>query len=837
MNPAKWVLRAVAVTAVVVAPWIHGGVSHSVHCVLACTALLILVGALLLRLLGVDQRKNDVRMSMWWFLLPFIPLLVQLFPFPDSVGRIFSPTAAAFRDEFQVNGTPSAWPITLCPFETRRLLSLYWMAASFMFVAATLFETRKARLVAFTVITANGAVLASVGILGRFGVSWEPVYSAIGTGFVPFVNQNNAAGYLCASASAAVALCWRYTREHSLYRSTLDSSRSVAMAIVLATGTVTIFAGIFFTYCRGSYVAILAIAFAAFLWLANRRSLRGLMVLTVLGLATVGVAWWSGTIEPIVKRAQLISPSELQGGLVLHWKDDLSIVPDFWSCGVGVGAYRYLNRSYQTIVTDQWYMYSENQYLQILCSGGILSLGILIVLIVASLQFAYMLLCTSDDRQELGVLGLFLVVNQATTAFFDFALFHPSNLVLLAFLLGLLFTSQSDVVYTGSESKSDRLGIIRHIAPLFLLFLGVFAVHEAIAHARVESAMDGYAYDVDVDESVFDSVDEVSSQIDSLANAIVHCPDHAAGLAMLSNLHVQRFRLRTAEELKAEYPDSNVEELKQATQLENLAARMNRLKQASPDLFRDLTTHGAMQDISQAIKLLEKSNASCPLLPRVHFRTAVLSHLSDSKPNSLDGVASSLRLAPSNPNLHIGAGAFALLTEHPEQAAVWIGSGLQLGAIIDQPLASIIWNSWSGTDFTSQVMGNDIETAWRVATSHLATGTEWRNALAAHVLELSERPTPSSDVQSVPKDCYAAGAYELLDAAETSAKIYQTVFSRDNSAELTSWRYRYVRVLLKLKNFDEAFRQIEVCCQQSPTNPYYQHDRKLLADRLKGSAK
>ena len=204
-----------------VGPWLFGGVRDEAW--LTAAVLAALACAALGRLGGTS------RLAIPTALLPLLLGLtlgaVQLIPLAPGIAGLLSPTATKLREDLQTptptpssdtsltadNGAsaPQRQPLTLYPAATRHDLAVLALAVTAFFLGATLFQTASARLWLCFVLAVNGAAVAVFGLVEKLTLQhrlfWLVPVAPPARPFGPYVNQNNAAGYLTLCLAAALA--------------------------------------------------------------------------------------------------------------------------------------------------------------------------------------------------------------------------------------------------------------------------------------------------------------------------------------------------------------------------------------------------------------------------------------------------------------------------------------------------------------------------------------------------------------------------------------------------------------------------------------------------------
>jgi hypothetical protein len=293
---------------------------------------------------------------------------------------------------------------------------------------------------------------------------WTVELSQGGGLFGPFVNRNNAGGFLNLCMAASLGLLLYVTRPRDPDRTSQrrpDPSSSLTTRVVasladhlpeLANLTAVrlglfavsglIVAAVLCTLSRGAFLAMTGGAAVTLLAvLATRRS-GGAAIFVSLGVAGMLLLAWVGMTETVQRRLATILPAP-EGGpheLIPHWQDALSAIPDFWLLGSGLGTYRFAYRPYERERSDVVFYHAENLYVETLLETGIIGLVLVIAAWVLVAAAAWDVTRVSDRTRgsPLAFAGIFLVASQAIHSTTDFGLYIPANAVWFAVLCGSL---------------------------------------------------------------------------------------------------------------------------------------------------------------------------------------------------------------------------------------------------------------------------------------------------------------------------------------------------------------------------------------------------------------
>ncbi len=198
--------------------------------------------------------------------------------------------------------------------------------------------------------------------------------------------------------------------------------------------------GVLCTASRGSILAMFAAAMVTAAALAlNSGNRRYALALVVMLLVGSGFMAWAGQTDFVRARlALLFDQSQLESGRVPNWRESLETVPDFWVAGTGLGTYRFVyERFQQRFLRDIAHFHAENQYIQSLVEGGVLALGLLLLaILLTALAIVHLFRAGGSINTVLAVVGTFALVSQIVGGSFDFGLYIPANMMLMATICG-----------------------------------------------------------------------------------------------------------------------------------------------------------------------------------------------------------------------------------------------------------------------------------------------------------------------------------------------------------------------------------------------------------------
>lgn len=835
-------------------PWAIAGVQPQVQAVLfvgVAVALLCTIGYLLTASAATGARSLPIALlpltlaiGLGWF---------QLVPLSPSHLQGVSPQAVALRSQLlppqdtslaagneAASAAPAA-PISLYPCSTRRDLALLILAAAVFFAGSILFSEPSSQTRLIWVLAVNGAAIAFFGLVQQLQ-SNRMLYGTIplsaGTPFGPFVNRNNAGGFLtlCLAAALGAAVLAvsmatadstpdyrrhgsRWSPSHWLPDlSPLLETRVLASLTLMAC----IVAGILSSLSRGATTAMLAaglvVAGLAGVTHAKRR-LPVLLGALVLGLALIA---WVGRGETVRARlASLLDPqASAQEARLPHWQNALLAVPEFGTTGSGMGTYRYLYGMYEQQPQRAWFYHAENQYVEALVETGWPGLGLMVLLGLLLMVGAARLVRQTDDPTcyALGIAGLFALTAQAVSGSFDFGLHIPANLLTVALLLGVVAGEAA----RRARSLWRRPGAARPVAVALasLALAGVvWGTRQTQASAVIRTAIDqtGFLRQTTLPDP--EESQQVQQAIDRLQQALDGCPDDAEAQLRLARCYVHGYRLALWQQHRSQAPDRDPESLWQATSMRTLHAFAQRA-----DYRRSLREDPlALQYLLPARQHLLAARQACPLLPTVHVGLAELAFLEDHPAEELAHLDRARRLAPGLAELLLDIGLLDFQAGQTDRAyATWRRS-LEIDARLMPRVLKLAGKQLNLVDVVQHVLPARPELLVQLARDRYAADADqtMRRLLLRRANDLLDQTNGDLDVAH---RHYVRGTILALqeDHATAAEHFAQAV---ELQPDRIGWRYQWARCLLAQGRLEEAREQARWCGRMRPNEARY---RQLL---------
>ena len=310
-----------------------------------------------------------------------------------------------------------------------------------------------------TFIVFGGILVALLGIAQKLAEApkiywfWEPLFKKDASFFGPFVNPNHFAGYMEMVIPLSIGLFivkWRRIGKDRLrgIREVLVKigNEEGCKLILFAFLIVLIVGALFVSSSRGGIISFLGSMIFLLLMVSKReKGSQNIFIIIGLMISVFSLLIWIG-IRPLIEEFGSIQDLSKDYDIQYrfqNWRDMGKSIQDFPLFGVGLETFSKIFPKYKTIELQYYYLYLENDYLQLLCEVGIIGLGIFLWFI---LSFFRQIESGSLKHKERGVSSIHYislygcltsVVAIMIHSFWDFNMHIPSNALLLSMLMGL----------------------------------------------------------------------------------------------------------------------------------------------------------------------------------------------------------------------------------------------------------------------------------------------------------------------------------------------------------------------------------------------------------------
>lgn len=863
--PAQFILVGLALGT----PWFFGGVQARVQAWLFVGVIAALL-YWLVRQFGKRSADSVLPLACVPLLCALVLGAFQLVPLSPETGAFFSPGGARLRSELAseqtssdgsvaaslgIAASDSHLPLTLYPASTRRDLALLVLAVAVFLLGGAFFKTPRAHIWLCGLLAGAGTALTFFGLVQQLTwnglLYWTVTMTHGGAPFGPFVNRNNAGGFLNLCLAGALGFTvWALARtgprapvsggarlrEKRPWTTRagdrlLESLASLnAFKIVAVSFTGFIVAGILCSLSRGSAVAMIGAAILTTIaaLCARRGTVRlwGIWIAAMAGLTLVG---WVGMSNPVKTRlATLFDQQEMSQVRVPHWRDGLKAAADFWQVGSGLGTYRYVYRPYQERLSEAWYRHAENQYLEVLLESGVVGLGMMLIMIVLVGMACWRLLRDDRDKRTFafGIAGTFALTSQTIHAFFDFGVSIPANMILIALMFGAVSGRAANLTFKGVSSRLLALPRIQSL-PTFvttvLLVAALWGFLEVREVAAMETAMEQTRFEHTPGGS---TPSELRSAIQTLDSAIARRRDDAEAHYRMATLWIYLYRTRAMEQLRGESAEALDETaLWNVTSPVAIHGRAHQLTQQNlQSELENLRNQPVIEDhLPNALRHLILADRSCSLLPWVHLKMAELCGLITDPSSDQIHIERSQRLAPGDPDLLFVCGLLELQAGRVELACDSWRRSLTLSSRYLDKVLSLAGRELSFWHTVEMAIPASPDLLIRLAREkylgeeHATIRGMLVNRAGALIEELD-----------LPED----ERYYLRGSLCTLKELYpEAIIDLSRATELrpyeAGWRYELAVLLKQEGRLDEAHEQAKTCARLDPNNNRY---RELLIE-------
>ena len=497
------------VAALIASPWpIGGNYPFARTALLATSAILLLGWAVVIWGASLKDARREHESKQGGLRLPIVCWVLLLGvaftffqsssfsePFGNRVEAVQPTTTAAQEAGGDTIGNSAQQAISVYPPATRKRLVDLLLATGFFIAAAGLLTDRRSITWMLVAISAVGVCLSGFGIVQKlsfdgkiYGV-YELLYG--GDPFGPFVNGNNAAGFLLTTFAAILffvasqLLLWGGRQNQSSKRGQeiLSSPEwgqeakkrtSIFASLIKLVSIIepkhlyflslvaVVVAGVCMTLSRGGMLAMLVTTFVVFSLVARtnwKSSLALAVFIMVAGTSLVAFIDRSTEVtKEIESLSDVAAASEMR---LLHWNDAISFGMENFLWGVGNGTYRYVSPSFQTFFYPRIFSHAESVYVETFVEMGVIGLT-LIILALVSLTFSSIVLINRDSifDRSLGIAGLGALIGQATISFLDFGLYQAPNSIVMATMMGMIAGRAVQPIESlgRSQTPSPKLG-------------------------------------------------------------------------------------------------------------------------------------------------------------------------------------------------------------------------------------------------------------------------------------------------------------------------------------------------------------------------------------------
>ena len=730
--------RMAVLLAVLFSPWTLASVRFGPQCAIM---FLMLIGlAFWWFETAFHERKSQVFPYVFFFVAAGLLIgLLQVFPLPGWMIDWMTGRQAEIYRNFSGNAE-STVTISLDRERTWHQIRLLLIGISGLLLGCRFFRTKRDAMLLLWAVTINGGLIAFVGIIQKLMGLPYGFYSSLKNPlhhFGPFVNPNNAAGYLLVCLAAGLGLVVItmtkpknekapdvLKREMPLYQETyfqflefISRLDALKISLLLIVGLIT--CGIVASLSRGGVLALLVGGFATLVIYGTARKPKNSIFLfvPVAGFVLAAVAWWSFG-DALAKKFEDVDVVNVADADVRlsHWRETASAIGAMGPLGSGLGSYKNVHRLYRSSPEFGIFVYAENQFFQAVVEAGWPGLVLFCLAWLLAFQCASLLIYKGNSPFSVGVgtAAVFLICSQAMASCFDFGFYIGANLVLLAVMFGFVCCHAQHLA-----GRLKNYSWLKHTMPNNVvkgIVLGLFAISfvaflDLYRLARMDSLMWPRAAQFDRENMDLDLTNERIERLESWVLSPLFRPlDRLKGnshsviaLNYLGELHLHRSRLGlyrdmkkvsqsqsfgfsstagASEEENAKEKRANDDRLWAFTGVQRIQENAFHFKHSVSRLSarQFLASEPIQSNLPFALKLFQLSVQSSPLQPHVHLRIGeIKGALGSVEIGSGDqDIERCVELAPGNSKFRLVAGVHYLQSNKPLSALPHLRKCLEL---------------------------------------------------------------------------------------------------------------------------------------------------------------
>jgi O-antigen ligase len=200
------------------------------------------------------------------------------------------------------------------------------------------------------------------------------------------------------------------------------------------------------------------------LFARKEKERRNVLVMVVLLISVFSLLIWMG-IRPLLEEFSSVQNLSRDYDIQYrfqNWRDSTRLIRDFPLFGVGLEAFSSIFPTYKTSGLQYYYLYLENDYLQLLCEMGILGF-VVFLWFIASLFLRVGWRYSKNEAEVMSSVHYIFLCGCLTGvmaimihSFWDFNMHIPSNALLLSMIIGLALAN----IHIESEGYSKH-----HLSP------------------------------------------------------------------------------------------------------------------------------------------------------------------------------------------------------------------------------------------------------------------------------------------------------------------------------------------------------------------------------------
>ena len=779
----EWPGRICILLAVVVAPWLYGSVYFSAQFMIAVCCLVGI--AFLWFESGVSQRRSLV---LPYLMLPLFFGIVFGMLQLASLGESFQWLMGKQKELYPLltGDSAAATSISMSRSDTWDQLGLLTVAFASLCLGCRYFRTVSQIKLFLITITSLGVAISMFGLVQSLTTNepnliyWTVELVGGGTPFGPYVNRNNAAGFLLICLGASMGLItillsreqrgpkplgtkdlpfWTQFREHLLrFIAELDAPKIAALLAAMV-----IVLGIIGSLSRGGVLAMLAGSIATLLLYAvARKPDFTAFIFIPASIIVVLMAFWLGFADQFITRmdsvetVEVLSQTDIRLG---HWIDTWPATSDFGFFGSGIGAYDEVHRIYNKGRFQVVFRYAENQFYQALVELGWAGFSLLVASWALAFYYGIFLLFKGNSHSSVavGVATVFVTTGVGAASVFDFGLYLPANMLLMSLFCGFaayhaqsLSSRLKKRTWISLETPNSIAQVILLItfAALAMFALDFYRKWQVQTVTRGEFPYRKFAFDCPTLEETDQLIERLQPKIESTR--------YGEGVDYMARLLIHRCRLQALDGMIGNGGEEK-ERLWNRTSLDMIQENAWSFRQDGQPFtaWEFLREPFITDNLPWARQYLLENRKIDPMEPHTHLMLAQVNAIvGKSSLASLD-MERAIMLAPSQTNMKYLAGFYYLQTGNKKEAARHLRALLEIDPTQFTKVMRVIFGG-SNRKFAAiseitvarDIVPDDPKLLYLLASKHLVAGSEAKS-LALNRAERILADLSASDTEMV----------------------------------------------------------------------------------------
>ncbi|QEG23787.1 O-antigen ligase family protein [Mariniblastus fucicola] len=854
----EWPGRICILVALLVSPWLYGSIYFSAQFLMAICCL-VGIGFLWFES-GVSERRSLI---LPYLLVPLffgiVLTLVQIIPLGESADWLLGRQKELYP---MLTGSAATSPsISMSTSDTWDQLGLLAIAFAALCLGCRYFRSTSHIKLFLTVVTVSGVAISLFGLMQALTtkepnrIFWTVELLGGGQPFGPYVNRNNAAGYLLICLGASLGLLtilmtrpqrgpkplgtkdlpfWTQFNSHVLrFVADLDATKLAAVMcpIVISVGLIgSLSRGGVLAWLIGAGVTLLAYG------LIRRPTFSAFIFIPACGVAIL-IAFWLGMGDQLMHRMERIETVEVLSQTdqrLQHWKDTWPATREFGLLGSGVGAYDEVHRIYNSGHTQVVFRYAENQYYQAIVELGWPGLTLLTISWLLMLYYSLFLLAkgASASTIGIGVASLFVTVSVSVASFFDYGLYMPANMLLMSLFCGFVAYHAQSLSSRLKKKNWLRLETPNGIAQLLLLVtfaaIAMFALDfyrkwQIQSVVRGEHPVRSFSYDSP-------TLPEVDSLIEQLRPMVEHTRS-GEGVDYMARLLIHRSRLQLLESLSRDDQASEPKQRWQRTSLDMMHENAWALQQdgqifsAAEFLREDFI----MENLPWAKQYLLESRKIDPMESQTHLLLGQVNAINGKTAAASKDMERAIMLAPNKTDLKYLAGFYYLQTGNSAMATRHFRDLLETSPRQFRKVMQIIFgganrnvSAISEIAVARDVVPDRPELLYSLAKRHLSASSPARELALRRALGLLQ------EVSASDRDNLLIKAEVLFELQQYADAIEQFESCLDSKPHDSQTQFRVAQIHAMLSDLETAESKLNDILRMGDSEQLKKRSRNLL---------